>query len=153
MLYETSHRPAADAYPCESAHMICISENCSFLYDCTVAKRETCDKTRRKCGGTVVTIFVRYTCFVTFKKEVWCVQLPGAFLHKSLLAKFCFQYTSHEFFYRPCNFHFNILCSFEIIAKTLPVALEVSLSIFRRQEIEKLSLFSHLFKTFIFTPR
>ena len=33
------------------------------------------------------------------------------------------------FFYRPCNFHFNILSSFESIAKTLSVALEVSLSI------------------------
>ena len=32
-------------------------------------------------------------------------------------------------FYRPCDFHFNGLCSFEIIAKTLSVALEVSLSI------------------------
>ena len=53
----------------------------------------------------------------------------GAFLDKSLLASFCLQYTSNEFFYRPCNFHFNILSSFEIIAKTLSVALEVSLSI------------------------
>ena len=67
---------------------------------------------------------------MTFENEVWCVQLPGAFFHKSLLAKFCFQYTSDEFFYRPFNFHFNILCSFEIIEKTLPVALEVSLSIY-----------------------
>ena len=33
------------------------------------------------------------------------------------------------FFYRPSNFHFNILSGFEIIAKTLSVALEVSLSI------------------------
>ena len=39
------------------------------------------------------------------------------------------QHTSHEFFYRSCDFHFNILCSFEVIAKTLSVALEVSLSI------------------------
>ena len=33
---------------------------------------------------------------------------------------------SHDFFYRPWNFHVNILRSFEIIAKTLLVALEVS---------------------------
>ena len=39
------------------------------------------------------------------------------------------QHTSHEFFYRSCDFHFNILCSFEVIAKTRSVALEVSLSI------------------------
>ena len=31
---------------------------------------------------------------------------------------------------RPCHFHFSILCSFEIIVKSLSVALEVSLSIF-----------------------
>ena len=37
---------------------------------------------------------------------------------------------SHELFYPPCNFHFNILCSFEITVKILSVALEVSLSIF-----------------------
>ena len=74
-------------------------------------------------------IFVRYTCFVTFENEGWCVRTPGAFLYKSLLASFCLQYTSYEFFYRPCNFHFNILSSFEIIEKTLSVALEVSLSI------------------------
>ena len=36
---------------------------------------------------------------------------------------------SNEDFYRPCNFHFNILGSFEVIAKPLSVALEVSLSI------------------------
>ena len=52
------------------------------------------------------------------------------FLNKCLLAQFCLQYTSHEFCYRPCHFHFNILNGFEIIAKTLSVALEVSLSIF-----------------------
>ena len=34
------------------------------------------------------------------------------------------------FFYRPYNFYFNILSSFDIIAKTLSVALEVSLSIY-----------------------
>ena len=62
-------------------------------------------------------IFVRYTCFVTFENEGWCVRTPGAFLYKSLLASFCLQYTSNEFFYRPCNFHFNILSSFEIIEK------------------------------------
>ena len=50
-------------------------------------------------------------------------------LNKGLLAWFCLLYTSHEFCYPPCNFHFNILNSFEIIAKTLSVALEVSLSI------------------------
>ena len=66
---------------------------------------------------------------MTFVNEVWCVQTPGAFLYGSLLASFSLHYTSHEFFYRPCNFHFNILFSFEIIAKTLSVALEVSLSI------------------------
>ena len=53
---------------------------------------------------------------------------PERFL-KKLLASFCIQYTSNEFFYRPCNFHLNILSRFEIIAKTLSVALEVSLSI------------------------
>ena len=41
----------------------------------------------------------------------------------------CLQYTPYEFFDRPCNFHFNILSGFEIITKTLSVALEVSLSI------------------------
>ena len=50
-------------------------------------------------------------------------------------APFCHQYMSNEFFYRPCNFHFNILSSFEIIAKTLSVALEVSLSIFEYKSI------------------
>ena len=31
VLFETSHRRASDAYPCESMHMICFffSENCS----------------------------------------------------------------------------------------------------------------------------
>ena len=67
---------------------------------------------------------------MTFENEGWCVQTPGAFLYKSLLASFCLQYTSNYFFYRPYNFHFNILSSLEIIAKTLSVALEVSLSIF-----------------------
>ena len=37
---------------------------------------------------------------------------------------------SHEVFYRLCNFHLNILSSFDNIAKTLSVALEVLLSIF-----------------------
>ena len=68
--------------------------------------------------------------FVTYENEGWCVQTPEAFLYKSLLASFCLQYTSTEFFYRPYNFHFDILSSFEIIAKTLSVALEVPLSIF-----------------------
>ena len=71
--------------------------------------------------------------FVTFENEVWCVQMPGALLYKNLLASFCLQYTSNvfsiKFFYRPCNFHFNTLSSFEITAKTLSVALEVSLNI------------------------
>ena len=39
---------------------------------------------------------------------------------------FLIQCTPYDFFYRPCNFHFNILSGFEIIAKTLSVALEVS---------------------------
>ena len=43
------------------------------------------------------------------------------FIDKGSLA--CF-YTSHEFFYRPYSFQFNILSSFDIIAKTLSVALE-----------------------------
>ena len=93
-----------------------------------MAKRE--NKTR-KYGGTVLKNFVRYKLFVTLENERWCVQTPGAFLYRSLLAPFCLQYTSNEFFYGPCNFHFNILSSFEIIANTLSVALEVSLSIFR----------------------
>ena len=67
---------------------------------------------------------------MTFEIEVWCVQTPGAFLCKSLMAPFCLQYTSHEFFYRPCNFHINILSGFEIIAKTLSVVLEVLLSLY-----------------------
>ena len=69
------------------------------------------------------------TGFVTFENEGWCVQTPEAFLYKSLLASFCLQYTSNEIFYRPCIFHLYILSSFEIIAKTLSVSLEVSLSI------------------------
>ena len=92
-----------------------------------MAKRE--NKNSRKYGGTVVKIFVRYTWFCDFQNEGWCVQTPGAFLYESLLASFCLQYTSNESFYRYCNFHFNILSSFEIIAKILSVALEVSLSI------------------------
>ena len=67
---------------------------------------------------------------MTFENEGWCVQTPGAFLYKSLQASFCLQYTSNYFFYRPYNFNFNILSSLEIIAKTLSVALEVSLSIY-----------------------
>ena len=93
-----------------------------------MAKRE--NKTRQKHGGTVVTIFVRYTWFCIFENEMWCAQTPGAFLYKSLLASVCLQYMSLEFFYHPCNFHFNILSSVKIIAKTQSVALEVSLSIY-----------------------
>ena len=55
---------------------------------------------------------------------------PRCFLIKILWHDFGFcEHTSNDFFYRPCNFHFNILSSFEIIAKTLSVALEVSLGI------------------------
>ena len=53
-----------------------------------------------------------------------------AFLDKVLLTSLCLQYISLEFFYRPCTFHLNISSSFEIIAKTLSVALEVSLSMY-----------------------
>ena len=35
--------------------------------------------------------------FVTFETEGWCVQTPGAFLYKSLLASFCLQNTSNDF--------------------------------------------------------
>ena len=45
-----------------------------------MAKRE--NKTRRKYGGTVATTHG----FVTFENEAWCVQTPGAFLRKRLLA-------------------------------------------------------------------
>ena len=83
---------------------------------------------RRNCCEDLCSL--RVTGFVTFENEGWCVQTPGAFLYKSLLASFCLQYTSNEFFYRPCNFHFNIVSNFEIIAKHLSIALEVSLSIF-----------------------
>ena len=55
--------------------------------------------------------------------------MPGRFRNKGQLASFCLQYMYHDFFYRPCNFHINILSSFEIIAKNLSVALEMSLSI------------------------
>ena len=84
VLYETSHRHASGAYPCEYMHMICFSENCSSFR--VLWQKE--NKTRRKYGGTVVTIFVRYTCkgFATFENEVWYVQTPGAFLHKGLQA-------------------------------------------------------------------
>ena len=51
--------------------------------------------------------------------------------------------SSHEFFYRPCNFYLNILSSFEIIAKTLSVALEVSLSI-----LDKIT-YQHFHKTIV----
>ena len=128
MLYETSHLRASDAHPCDSVHMICFFWEL-FFPSCAVAKREY--KTRRQYGETVVTILFATHGFVTFENEVWCVQTPGAFLHKSTIILFCFQYTSNEIFYHPCNFHFNILSSFEIIAKTLyiSVTLEVSLSI------------------------
>ena len=41
---------------------------------------------------------------------------------------FAFSIRLMIFFYRPCNFLFNILSSFDIKAKTLSVALDVSLS-------------------------
>ena len=69
-------------------------------------------------GCFVRGVFCPTLVFVTFENEVWCVQTPGAFLYESLLASFCLQYMSDEFFDRPCNFHFNILSNFEIIAKT-----------------------------------
>ena len=87
-----------------------------------------CIKKRKQNEKEISSLFATHG-FVTFKNEVWCIQMPAAFLYKRFLASFCLQNTSHEFFYRPCNFRFNILSSFEIIAKTLSVALEVSLSI------------------------
>ena len=51
-----------------------------------------------------------------------------------------FAFSTHEFCYRPYNFHFNILNSFEIIAKTLSVALEVSLSIFSSLCVRRLTI-------------
>ena len=61
-----------------------------------------------------------------------CPNARGVSILYGLLAYFCLHYTSHESFYRPCNFLFNILSSFEIIAKTLSVALEVSLSTYSK---------------------
>ena len=58
---------------------------------------------------------------------------PGHFFIKVCWHNFAFRTRLTIFSYRPCNFHLNILCSFEIIAKTLAVALEVSLSIFQIQ--------------------
>ena len=55
----------------------------------------------------------------------------GHFLKKSFLAQFCFEDPSHIYFTLPRNFGLNVLHSFENIAKTLSVTLEVSISIFR----------------------
>ena len=63
------------------------------------------------------------------KKKCSLSKRPGCFLIKVRWHDYAFSTRLMIFFYRSCDFHFNILCSVEIIAKTLSVALEVSLSI------------------------
>ena len=55
---------------------------------------------------------------------------PGRFFIKVCWHNFAVSTRLMNFsIHTQCNFHFNILCSFEIIVKIQSVALEVSLSI------------------------
>ena len=113
------HCRASDTYPSESVHMICFSEKCSLhvLWQKEKTKREgNMEERNSLCSLYMVLRILKMRCGVS--KRLGC-----------FFIRVCLQYTSHESFYRLCNFHFNILSSFEIIAKTLSVALDMLLSI------------------------
>ena len=70
---------------------------------------------------------------------------PGCFLIKVRLHDFAFSTRLMNFSIVPA-----ILCSFEIIAKTLSVALEVSLSIYTESYIHRTHTYSTHYKTNIY---